>query len=143
MIQRKCDLITWNGKTPPVCVGLLSSSGYAGNAKDKNDEHSHNHASILIDSIMFDLVARLAGNKLANAAIGKSQIGVNSSCSQGIRRGILHPKKALLMTSVNTSDIAYTETATTESDAIPISCDSAIIRPRTWLLVTPTARSIP
>src|SRR6516164_1355352 len=48
MIQRKCDLITWDGKTPSFGVGFLSSTRHAENAKYQNDEYPHHHASILI-----------------------------------------------------------------------------------------------
>src|SRR5262245_35400752 len=143
MIKRKRDLITWNGKTPSFCVGLFRSCREADSAEGQNDEHSHYHASILIASMMFVLVARLAGNKLAKAAMGKSQIGVNKSWFQGIRRGMLHPKEALLTTSVNTRDNAHPPARPSDSEATPMSCDSAMISPRIWLLVTPTARSIP
>src|SRR6516162_6543367 len=141
MVARKGDLVAGDGQAPPLGVFLRQSGPCSRTNDEKRAAHQHSqlHPSILIDSMIFESIACLAGSKLARAATGKSHIGVRRSCSQGILKGIDQPKKALLITSVSTIDNAHPAASPMPNDAIPINCDSTTTRPQIFWRLTPTA----
>ena len=101
IVAGKLNLEAWLNELPTLSIGIAGSC-YPGNADQQHEGPDLCHPSTRIASIIGVRDARMAGSRPPRIATGRSNIVFVASSRTGITSGTVHPKKALLITSVRT-----------------------------------------